>query len=180
MLTWGVIYSSSGSELWFLQARAPNIYDIPCLHSRNLRLCKDQRAFGFLWNPNKTVTFFVEFQLLLKRLDSEWRFPPVWMPVTNWLPPKKSAPFKTLPGNLGKSTKLAFWAARDNFEQNLQWLSFCWELGPNWQFRAKSCKVCTHLACTDTHGKIIFFDTISFGGPAGAQAVRGWVRNFLP
>ena len=107
-------------------------------------------------NPTKRSHFFVEFQLLMKRLDSEWRFPPVWMPVTNWLPPKKSAPFKTLPGNLGKSTKLAFRTARDNFEQNLQWLSFCWELGPNWQFQAKSCKVCTHPLCTDLHGKIMF------------------------
>ena len=59
-----------------------------------------------------------------------------WKPVSKWLPPRNLLR-STLPGNLGKSTKLAFWAGRGKSEQNLQRLSFCWRLRPNWQFQAQ-------------------------------------------
>ena len=177
MLTWGVIYSSSGSELWFLQARAPNIYDIPCLHSRNLGMCKDQRAFRFLWNSNKTVTFFVEFQLLMKRLDSEWRFPPVWMSVTNWLPPRNLLRLKHF---------REIWESQQNWpfgrpEITLNKTCNDWASVENWgqigSFKPKAAKY-AHIRRAQPHMEKSCFLTLQVS--AGAQAVRYCVRNILP
>ena len=106
------------------------------------------RSFCFLWKPDKTVSFCsfnwgwksstVNKDSLLSGCSSPSDFPP------------RKLLRSTLPGNLGKSTKLAFWAGRGKTEQNLQWLNFCWSLRPNWQFRAQSCNVCSQMPLTDS------------------------------